>query len=135
MRSSKFGVRRVKLWPAFILMVAIAGIAGASQDQPLQQKLSSLEKIQGQFSFIVLGDNRAGDPACDAAYQKLIAAALERRPNLIVNTGDQIDKPGNVEHWKRFWELSKNVAVPYFFTVGNHDAHVEVAGSEETYKA
>jgi 3',5'-cyclic AMP phosphodiesterase CpdA len=27
------------------------------------------------------------------------------------------------------------VHVPYFLTVGNHDAHVEVAGSEETYKA
>jgi 3',5'-cyclic AMP phosphodiesterase CpdA len=67
-------------------------------------------------------------------YQKVLTAALVRKPDFIVNTGDQIDKPGNIEHWKRFWELSKNVTMPYFFTVGNHDAHVEVAGSEETYR-
>ena len=109
--------------------------APAAQDQPLAQMLATLEKLPPKFSFIVFGDNRAGDPACDAVYQKVIAAAVSRHPDLIVNTGDQIDKPGNVEHWKRFWELSKNVTVPYFLTVGNHDAHVEVAGSEETYKA
>jgi 3',5'-cyclic AMP phosphodiesterase CpdA len=119
------------------LLIFIATITNgiAAQDQSLQQKLSALEKLPPKFSFVVLGDNRAGDPACDAVYQKLMAAALARRPDLMVNTGDQIDKPGNVEHWKRFWELSRNVTVPYFFTVGNHDAHVEVAGSEETYKA
>jgi 3',5'-cyclic AMP phosphodiesterase CpdA len=36
--------------------------------------------------------------------------------------------------WANFWEMSKVVTVPYFFIVGNHDAHPEVAGSEETYK-
>ena len=118
-----------------VLFVAclVAPPGYAAQDQSLQQKLAALEKFPAKFSFVVLGDNRAGDPACDAVYQKLMAAALERKPDLVVNTGDQIDKPGNVEHWKRFWELSKNVTMPYFLTVGNHDAHVEVAGSEQTY--
>jgi 3',5'-cyclic AMP phosphodiesterase CpdA len=60
---------------------------------------------------------------------------MERKPDLVVNTGDQIDKPGNVEHWKRFRDLSQAVTVPYFLTVGNHDVHPEVAGSEETYRA
>lgn len=118
-----------------LLLFFMAQPAPAAQDQPLAQMLATLEKLPPKFSFIVFGDNRAGDPACDAVYQKVIAAAVSRHPDLIVNTGDQIDKPGNVEHWKRFWELSKNVTVPYFLTVGNHDAHVEVAGSEETYKA
>ncbi|MHB8846776.1 MAG: metallophosphoesterase family protein [Nitrospirota bacterium] len=123
-----------RLLPLLIFIAAITnGIA--AQDQPLQQKLAVLEKLPSKFSFVVLGDNRAGDPACDAVYQKVITAALTRKPDLIVNTGDQIDKPGNVEHWKRFRELSRDVTVPYFLTVGNHDAHVEVAGSEETYKA
>ena len=106
----------------------------AAQDQPLAQKLAAIEKLPPKFSFVVLGDNRAGDPACDAVYQKVIAQALARKPDFIVNTGDQIDKPGNLEHWKRFRELSQDVTVPYFLTVGNHDAHVDVAGSEETYK-
>jgi hypothetical protein len=106
----------------------------AAQDQQLTKKLAALEKLPPKFSFVVLGDNRAGDPACDAVYQKLLAAALKRKPDLFMNTGDQIDKPGNVENWKRFWDLSKNVEIPYFLTVGNHDAHVEVAGSEQTYR-
>ncbi len=134
MRISDFGLRIVK--PVLPLLIFIATITNgiAAQDQPLQQKLAALEKLPPKFSFVVLGDNRAGDPACDAVYQKLIAAALERRPDLIVNTGDQIDKPGNIEHWKRFRDLSKAVTVPYFLTIGNHDIHPEVAGSEQTYK-
>lgn len=135
MRSSEFGV-----WSGKIVVVALVGVLWsvlvfAAQEQGLAQKLAALEKLPAKFSFVVLGDNRAGDPACDAVYQKLIAAAIEGKPDFIVNTGDQIDKPGNLEHWKRFWELSKNVSMPYFTTVGNHDAHVEVAGSEAAYKA
>jgi 3',5'-cyclic-AMP phosphodiesterase len=123
--------------PLLPLLIFIAALTNgiAAQDQLLQQKLTSLENLSSKFSFVVLGDNRAGDPACDAVYQEVLAAALERKPAFIVNTGDQIDKPGNIEHWKRFWELSKSVVVPYFLTVGNHDIHVEVAGSEDTYKA
>ena len=118
-----------------VSIVLIAAPSLAEQGTSLQAKLAALEKLPPKFSFVVLGDNRAGDPACEAVYQKVLAAALERKPDFIVNTGDQIDKPGNLEHWKRFWELSKSVTMPYFLTVGNHDAHVEVAGSEETYTA
>lgn len=118
-----------------VLILSWNGNAFSGQDQTLTQKLDALEKLGPKFSFVVLGDNRAGDPECDAVYRKVLAAALERKPDFLVNTGDQIDKPGNVEHWKRFRELSADVTVPYFLTVGNHDAHVEVAGSEDVYKA
>jgi 3',5'-cyclic AMP phosphodiesterase CpdA len=134
-RNAECGERNWKTSSVFILIFLIAASICSAQNQPLQKRLAALEKLSSKFSFVVLGDNRAGDPACEAIYQKVIAAALMRHPDLVVNTGDQIDKPGNVEHWKRFWELSKNVAVPYFLTVGNHDAHVEVTGSEETFKA
>jgi 3',5'-cyclic AMP phosphodiesterase CpdA len=120
---------------AAIAFLLPALISFAAQDQPLSQKLAALEKLPSRFSFIVLGDNRAGDPACDAVYEKLIAAAVERTPDLIVNTGDLIDKPGNIDHGKRFRELSNGVTMPYFLTAGNHDIHPAVAGSEETYKA
>jgi len=134
LRISERGTRIIK--PLLPLLIFIATITNgiAAQDQLLQQKLASLEKLSSKFSFVVFGDNRAGDPACDAVYRKVLAAALERRPAFLVNMGDQIDKPGNIEHWKRFWELSKSVTVPYFLTVGNHDIHVEVAGSEDTYR-
>jgi len=133
MRNSKPGVKRIATAVLVLLVLVKAGLLFAAQDQLFQQKLSALKTIHGKLSFVVLGDNRAGDPACDAVYRKLIAAAMERKPDLIVNTGDQIDKPGNIEHWKRFWEMSKIVAVPYFLTVGNHDIHPEVPGSEKIY--
>jgi 3',5'-cyclic AMP phosphodiesterase CpdA len=118
-----------------VIVFLISSPAIATQERTIQQKLAALEKLPPKFTFVVLGDNRAGDPACDAVYQTVLAAVLERKPDFLINTGDQIDKPGNGSHWKRFWELSKAVAVPYFLTVGNHDAHVEVPGSEETYTA
>jgi 3',5'-cyclic AMP phosphodiesterase CpdA len=117
------------------LLIICAGVAVSDEALTLSQKLAKLEKLPAQFGFVVLGDNRAGDPACDAVYQKVLAAARERRPDFLINTGDQIDKPGNVGHWKRFFESSQAVTAPYFLTVGNHDVHPEVAGSEETYKA
>ncbi len=127
-------MRNGKTFSTFVIGFLIAAVALAAPDQSLSQKLIALEKLPSKFSFVVLGDNRAGDPACDMVYQKVLAAALERKSDLIVNTGDQIDKPGNVENWKRFHELSKNVTVPYFLTVGNHDIHPEVKESEKTYK-
>ena len=118
-----------------VMAVLISALALAAEETTIHTKLAALEKLPSKFSFAVLGDNRAGDTACDAVYQKVLAAALTRKPDFLINTGDQIDKPGNAEHWKRFWELSKDVKVPYFLIVGNHDAHVEVPGSEETYTA
>jgi 3',5'-cyclic AMP phosphodiesterase CpdA len=112
------------------LLIAVVFSSFAAQDQPLQQKLAALEKITGKFSFAVLGDNRTGDDI----YRKIIGQVMERKPTFIVNTGDQIEKPGNREMWANFWEMSKVVTVPYFLTVGNHDIHPEVAGSLQTYK-
>ncbi|MDA8099288.1 MAG: metallophosphoesterase [Nitrospiraceae bacterium] len=126
-------MQRRKIIAGIVLILLVTVVAPASQEASLEQKLASLEKIGRKFSFVVLGDNRAGDPTCDAVYAKLIASALERKPDFLINTGDQIDKPGNLTNWKRFKELSRDVSVPYFLTVGNHDVHVEVAGSEEAY--
>jgi len=129
-RSAKCGVRNRKPGILVLLLLVCAGTVFAAQDLPLQQKLAALEKATGKFSFAVLGDNRTGDDI----YRKIIGQVMERKPAFIVNTGDQIEKPGSREMWANFWELSKAVTVPYFFTVGNHDIHPEVAGSLQTYK-
>ena len=59
---------------------------------------------------------------------------MERKPDFVVNTGDMIATPGISEDWAKFWEMSKPITVPYFLTVGNHDAHPKVPLSEKTYK-
>jgi 3',5'-cyclic AMP phosphodiesterase CpdA len=60
---------------------------------------------------------------------------MERKPDFIINTGDMIAKPGNKNDWKNFWALSKPITVPYFLTVGNHDANPKIPLSEKTFKA
>ena len=111
-----------------VILAAVPVFAG--QDQQIAQKLVSLEKINGKFSFVVLGDNRSGGDV----YRKIVSMAMERKPDFIINTGDMIASPGNSDDWAKFWELSKVVTVPYFLTVGNHDAHPKVPRSEKIFK-
>jgi 3',5'-cyclic AMP phosphodiesterase CpdA len=59
---------------------------------------------------------------------------MDRKPAFVVNTGDMIATPGNKRDWAKFWEMSKPITVPYFLTVGNHDAHPKVPKSERLYK-
>jgi len=113
-----------------VLLVAQTVVGLAAQDQRINEKLAALEKIQGKFAFVVLGDNRTGDDI----YRKVVVQAMERKPDFVVNTGDMITRPGDKEQWAKFWEMSKPITVPYFLAVGNHDAHPKVPLSERTYK-
>ena len=129
MRISDCGLRIGRVLAVFFCVLAASSVF-AVQDQQIQQKLAALEKIQGKFTFIVMGDNRSGDDI----YRKLVSLAMERKPDFVVNTGDMIVAPGNKREWAKFWEMSKPISVPYFLTVGNHDAHPKVPLSEKTYK-
>ncbi len=113
----------------FLVLLAAKSVF-ASQDQQIAQKLVALEKIQGKFSFVVIGDNRSGDDI----YRKLISMIVERKPDFVINTGDMITTPGSKQDWAKFWEMSKPITVPYFLAVGNHDAHPKVPLSEKKYR-
>jgi predicted phosphodiesterase len=121
-------VRNNKFVITILIILVWAGTAFAGQNQQISQKLAALEKIQGKFTFIVLGDNRSGDDI----YRKLVSMMMERKPSLIVNTGDQVPDEDSPKDWDKFWEMSKPIKVPYFLTVGNHD--VNDAKSELFYK-
>lgn len=130
MRNSECGVRGNKFVTAILLVLIWTATALAAQDQQIAQKIAALEKINGKFSFVVLGDNRSGGDV----YWKIVSMAMERKPDFIVNTGDMIASPGSLDDWAKFWDLSKIVTVPYFLTVGNHDAHPKVPRSEKIYR-
>lgn len=130
MRNSECGVRRKKITFALLLLLSWTGTALAVQDQQIQQELAALEQIKGKFSFIVIGDNRSGHEV----YKKLAIMTMALRPSFVVNTGDMIQTPGDKKGWVNFWDLSKIITVPYFLTVGNHDAHPMVPFSEKMYK-
>ena len=124
------GVRNKKLIALIFFVVVLTSVAFAAQDQQVRQKLDVLEKIQGKFTFVVIGDNRSGDET----YKKLVSMIMERKPDFVVNTGDMINKPGSKQEWTNFWEMSRPITVPYFLTVGNHDVHAGMPKSEKIYK-
>ena len=123
-------MRKNRLAALIFLIFVFVGTAFAAQDQHIRQKLATLEKIPGKFSFVVIGDNRSGDDI----YKKLVSMIVVRKPAFVVNTGDMIVTPGDKRGWTKFWEMSKPITVPYFLVVGNHDAHPKVLLSEKTYK-
>ncbi len=111
-----------------LALAILASAAVAAESAALAETIKRLSLIRGKYSFIVLGDNRSGD----RAYGNIIARAMERKPDFIINVGDQIPDPGDRSDWDRFWELSKPITVPYFLTVGNHD--VNDRKSEKIYQ-
>lgn len=60
-RRRKIIVRKNRLVALILLLFVFVGTAFAAQDQQIRQKLATLEKIPGKFSFVVIGDNRSGD--------------------------------------------------------------------------
>lgn len=125
MRSSR---PLLNLQVLVLLIVLSSSTLFAGQSGLTKGSLPALAKLQGKITFVVLGDNRSGDDI----YQKILAGAMERKPDFIINTGEQIATPGDMNEWAKFWEMSKVVTVPYFLTVGNHD--VRDADSERIYK-
>ncbi len=113
-----------------LFVLALPFVAIAAQNQQIQQKLVALENIRGKFSFVVLGDNRSGDET----YSKIVRMIVDRKPDFVVNTGDMIATPGKKSDWAKFWDLSAPITMPYFLTVGNHDAYPKVPTSEKIYK-
>jgi len=130
-KSNQLGVWSKKILPVLLFILIAVSLSFAAQDQQIAQKLAVLEKAQGKITFVVFGDNRSGDDT----YRKIVSLAMERKPDFIINTGDMIAKPGNKNDWANFWALSKPITVPYFLTVGNHDANPKIPFSEKTYKA
>jgi 3',5'-cyclic AMP phosphodiesterase CpdA len=129
-RCSQYGVWSKKTLPVLLLILLAASPSFSAQNQQIAQKLVDLAGVRGKLTFIVMGDNRSGDDI----YRRIVSLAMDRKPEFVVNTGDMIVTPGNKQEWAKFWEMSKPIDVPYFLTVGNHDAHPKVPLSEKTYK-
>lgn len=84
--------------------------------------------LGGQFSFVVLGDNRPNDPNAPqpAIYGEIIREINLLRPAFVVHTGDMIlsSREESVlrRQWKDFLKVTKKLDVPFYPVVGNHDA-------------
>lgn len=109
-------VRRGGVLAAFAIAL-LAALPASGESPALKRVLAGLAATKGPFTFAVLGDNRSGD----RVYRKVMALTMARAPLVVLNTGDVIPNPGNLEQWARFHEESKVITAPYFLAPGNHD--------------
>lgn len=123
----KQGKVGINLIGTCLTAIAVIFLTIVSSGADTTRKLEALSKIQGRFSFAVIGDTRSGGDD----YRELIQRVMAHRPDFVVNTGDMVSSPSR-SRWIDFFEESKPITVPYFLTVGNHD--VDDKKSEELYK-
>lgn len=100
-----------------IALVAAISASADGESAAMRAKLAELAGVDTPFDFAVISDNRAGD----RVYKKLIKEMMRRKPLFVVNVGDVIPNPGNRDHWKHFWDISREITVPLFIAPGNHD--------------
>ena len=123
-----YGVRlkRGLILLLFLFFYSLPSYAGSIQE--VSQNITKVKSLEPPYQFAVLGDSRDGD----RVYKQLLTRILGRRPGFIIHVGDMIAQPGEKE-WKHFFEISKEIDIPFFPVVGNH----EVAGTfrgEEIYR-
>lgn len=70
------------------------------------------------LSFGIIGDTRIG--LTETVYKQFLNKIETEGINLIINTGDVIDKPGNENEWKRYLELT-GAKITAHIAPGNHD--------------
>ncbi len=78
--------------------------------------------------IVVLGDNRPQDDTTlvNPRYNDILQKINLLRPDYVINTGDMImgytqDSSLLEKEWSAFMDVSSQITVPYFLTVGNHD--------------
>jgi hypothetical protein len=109
-----------------VLLISTPCYAGSIKE--VNQSIKQVQSIEPPFRFAVLGDSRDGEKV----YIQLMKRALERKPHFIIHLGDMIPKPHEKE-WQTFFEISRQVNLPFFPVVGNHDVGTTTLG-EEIYR-
>ena len=109
-----------------VLLIAFPSYARSIKE--VNQSIKQVQSIEPSFQFAVVGDSRDGEKV----YTQLMRKILERKPHFLIHLGDMISKPHEKE-WQAFFEISKQVDLPLFPVVGNHDVGTTTLG-EEIYR-
>ncbi|MBN2451435.1 MAG: metallophosphoesterase [Lentisphaeria bacterium] len=88
------------------------------------------EAAPGVYSFVVFGDNQFATDSPTSGVPERMAVPeviLALQPELILHTGDLMDHGRDPEAYDRFVEYYRTMldAIPFFPTMGNHDAGYE----------
>jgi len=107
---------------AFLLPSALL-YAGSIKD--VSQSAKQVQSVRSPFQFVIVGDSRDGEKV----YTQLMKTAVERKPQFLIHLGDMIPSPHERE-WQAFFEISKQINLPFFPVVGNHDVGTNKKGVE-----
>jgi len=81
-----------------------------------------------ELNLVVFGDNRPASPllAQPEGFKKILSQIKKIHPDLIVSTGDSVygstDSFTYEKQYQEFKSLIKEIKLPFFVAVGNHDA-------------
>ncbi len=116
-----------EIWVILLLscLFLLPAVVHAGSIKDVNQSVKQVQSIERPFQFAVIGDNRDGEKV----YTQLMKDIVERRPHFIINLGDMIPHPHEKE-WQTFFEISKQMNLPFFPTVGNHDVGTTTRGVE-----
>ena len=114
---------KIFLLSGVFLLLSLLSYAGSIKD--VSQSIKQIQSIEPPFQFAVVGDNRDGEKV----YTQLMKSVLERKPDFLINLGDMIPHPHERE-WQAFFEISKQMNLPFFPAVGNHDVGTTTRGVE-----
>ena len=123
-KKEKWKIGLALLGTAFL--ITLPSYAGSMGD--VRQNIEKVKSIEPPFQFVLIGDTRDGDKV----YTRLLASALERKPQFFIHLGDMIPHSGEKE-WRAFFDISKSMDVPFFPVVGNHDVSARGLG-EKLYR-
>ncbi len=113
----------VLLLSGAILFLPLVAYSGSIKD--VSQSIKQVQSVEPPFQFAVIGDSQNGEEI----YTRLMGALAERKPRFLIHLGDMIHVPHEKE-WQAFFEISKQIAFPFFPVVGNHDVGVTTLGRE-----
>ncbi len=82
----------------------------------------------GYFRIVQISDTQLGFTGdslnLDATYFEQAVKSINNltpKPDVVINTGDLVNNPGNDDQWREYISISKKVKAPYFEVIGNHD--------------
>jgi 3',5'-cyclic AMP phosphodiesterase CpdA len=120
--------RRLKGFTLFLLILLIPFLSHAGPVREVSQSVERVKSIEPPLQFAILGDSRDGEKV----FTQLIQKILKRDPHFIIHLGDMISRPDEKE-WKRFFEISKAIDIPFFPVIGNHEV-ADTTRGEEIYR-
>jgi hypothetical protein len=120
--------RRLKGFTLFLLILLIPFLSYAGPIREVSQSVERVKSIEPPIQFAILGDSRDGEKV----FTQLIQKILKRDPHFIIHLGDMISRPDEKE-WKRFFEISKAIDIPFFPVIGNHEV-ADTTRGEEIYR-